>query len=281
MERAADWSAAVRDVASRTADALAQLLPSLLGAAAILLVGWVVARVLRAVTVRVTNLVDRQVGRLLARRGVEGPKVPAASAGLLGSLVFWLVLLLSAAAAAQVLGLTVILGWLDRLVGFAPTLLAGGFIVLAGHLLGRLAGELVRSTAAAGTPPQRAILGRAAQVAILATATVIGAEQIGVRLGLLVSVTTVAVASVLGGVALAVSLGARTHVANLIGARHLRERYQVGQVVRIGGHEGRILELTPVGVVLEVADGRATIPGRTFDEEPSLLVMPGPGDGGE
>jgi len=281
MERYADWTEALRGVVSRTAETLAQVLPSLLGSVALLLVGWIVARVLRAVTVRLTSLVDRQLGRLWTRRGVERPAVPAASAGLLGSLVFWLVILLFAAAAAQVLGLTVVLGWLDRLVGFAPTLLAGGVIVLAGHLLGKLAGDLVRSSSVAGTAAQRALLGRGAQVAILATAMAIGAEQIGVRIGLLVSVTVVALASVLGGAALAVSLGARTHVANLIGARHLRERHEVGQVIRIGGHEGRILELTPVGVVLEVESGRANLPGRLFDEGPSLLVMPGPGDGGE
>lgn len=280
MERYADWSTALRDMVSKTVETLAQVLPSLLGAIAILLLGWIVARVLRAVTVRLTNVVDQQIGRIW-RRGVERPRVPAASAGILGTIVFWLVLLLFAAAAAQVLGLTVVLGWLDRLVGFAPTLLAGGIIVLAGHLLGKLAGELVRSAAAVGTPAQRQLLGRAAQIAILATSMVIGAEQVGVRIGLLVSVATVAVASVLGGVALAVSLGARTHVANLIGARHLRERHEVGQVIRIGSHEGRILELTPIGVVLEVETGRVTLPGRLFDEEPTVLVMKGPGDGGE
>lgn len=274
-----ELGAALRDVASRAWETLARVLPSLLGAVAILVAGWIAARILRAVTVRLTALVDRQLGRLW-RRGAEPPRVPAASATLLGGLVFWLVVLLFAAAAAQVLGLTVVLGWLDRLVGFAPTLLAGGVIVLAGHLLGKLAADLVRSAASAGTPAQRQLLGRAAQVAILTTSMVIGAEQIGVRIGLLVSVATVAAASVLGGVALALSLGARTHVANLIGARHLRERHEVGQVIRMGGHEGRILELTPIGVVLEAGDGRVTLPGRLFDEEPTVLVMPEPGDGG-
>lgn len=281
MERA-EWNTALRDVASRAAETLVQVLPSLLGAVVILLVGWVVARVLRAVTVRLTNVFDQQLlGRIWARRGMERPGAPGASAALLGTLVYWIVILLFAAAAARVLGLTAVLSWLDRLVGFAPTLLAGGVIVLAGHLLGKLAGEVVRSSAAAGTPTQRALLARVAQVAILATAMAIGADQIGVRIGLFVSVATVVVASGLGGVALAVSLGARIHVANLIGARHLRERYEVGQVIRIAGHEGRILELTPIGVVLEVEAGRATLPGKLFDEEPTLLVIQGPGDGGE
>ena len=55
----------------------------------------------------------------------------------------------------------------------------------------------------------------------------------------------------------------------------------MGQVIRVGGHEGRILEITPIAVILEVESGRVTVPGRLFDEEPSLLVMKGPGDVGE
>ncbi len=276
MQTALDWSTALREMASRLQQSLAQLLPSLLGALALLVAGWVAGRLLRALTVRVVHLLDRQLQRLLQR---ERPRLPPASADVLGRLVFWVVMLLFAAAAAQVLGLTVVLGWLDRLVAFLPTLLAAAVIVLAGFLLGKLASDLIGATAGAGSPAQRALLARGAQALTVVSAIVIGADQIGIRVDFLVILAAVALGTLLGGVALAVSLGARTYVANLIGMRHLREHYEVGQVVRVGGHEGRILELTPIAVVLETEAGRATLPGKLFGEEPTLLVVPGEGDG--
>jgi len=49
----------------------------------------------------------------------------------------------------------------------------------------------------------------------------------------------------------------------------------VGQRIRVAGHEGRILELTPHSVVLETEDGRVSVPGRVFSEEAVVLVARG------
>ena len=52
---------------------------------------------------------------------------------------------------------------------------------------------------------------------------------------------------------------------------HFRHTYSVGQTVRVAGHEGRILDLTPVSVVLETEDGRVTLPAKVFGEEAIVL----------
>lgn len=79
--------------------------------------------------------------------------------------------------------------------------------------------------------------------------------------------------------ALALSLGAREYVANLIGGHYLRQRYSVGQQVRVAGYDGRILELTDTAVVLETAEGRASLPAKVFNEQPIVLVVSGARDG--
>ena len=74
-------------------------------------------------------------------------------------------------------------------------------------------------------------------------------------------------------VALALSLGARNYVANLIGGHHLRQAFSVGQQVKVSGFEGRILELTPIAVILETVEGRVTLPAKVFGEEPIVLKI--------
>ena len=71
---------------------------------------------------------------------------------------------------------------------------------------------------------------------------------------------------------MALSLGARGYVSNLIGAHGLRQAFEVGQRVRLGGHEGRILELHATGMVLETAEGRVTLPGRLYHEAAIVLL---------
>ena len=77
----------------------------------------------------------------------------------------------------------------------------------------------------------------------------------------------------LGGAALAFGLGARRSVSNLLACHYLAKWYRVGQVVRIGEHQGRILEILPAAVVLQTSAGKLYIPATQFAESPSLLVI--------
>lgn len=263
------WSALVA--------ALASHLPALLGAIALLVVGWFAARLLRALVLRLTRLLDGLIQHFYLRRGLEPPRHGLASGRVLGELIFWVVILFFLTAAMHVLGVVAFTEWMNRVLAYLPTLVVGGIIILAGFLVSVLARDLVVA-ATPLPPPQRLVVGRSVQFVILITAIVIGADQVGINVTFLIIMTAVVAASLLGGLAAAMSLGARGYVANLIGTRQLRESYRVGQTIRIGGHQGVILEFTPVAIVLETAEGRLTLPGRLASEEPILLLM-GDGDG--
>jgi len=72
--------------------------------------------------------------------------------------------------------------------------------------------------------------------------------------------------------ALAFGLGARPLVTNLIGTHYLQQQYAVGQLLKIGEQEGRILEFTPAGIVLDTKHGRSAVPGSAFFEQPIILL---------
>jgi small-conductance mechanosensitive channel len=268
-----DWSTALEKAFTGLVQRTAETLPNLIGALLLLLVGWLLARLLRAGAVRLIHLLDRAIRRL-SSRNADRPGILSASAEVLGSIVFWVVVLFFLTAATQVLGLDAFLGWLNRVVDYLPTLLTGGLIVLAGFLLSALVRDVVATTAPVADS-QRVLLGRVAQLVILVTAVVIGADQIGIKVTFLVIMVTVLASTLLGGLALALSLGARTYVSNLIGAHYLRQQYRAGQTVRVGQFEGRILEFTATAIVLETADGRVNLPGKIYHDEPIVLLMGG------
>jgi len=273
MDPNSDWSTALEKAFTGLVQRTAETLPNLIGALLLLLVGWLLARLLRAGAVRLIHLLDRAIRRL-SSRNADRPGILSASAEVLGSIVFWVVVLFFLTAATQVLGLDAFLGWLNRVVDYLPTLLTGGLIVLAGFLLSALVRDVVATTAPVADS-QRVLLGRVAQLVILVTAVVIGADQIGIKVTFLVIMVTVLASTLLGGLALALSLGARTYVGNLIGAHYLRQQYRAGQTVRVGQFEGRILEFTATAIVLETADGRVNLPGKIYHDEPIVLLMGG------
>jgi len=227
MEIFSEWSNALAGVLNQTIERLALYLPNVLGAFLLLIIGWIVAHLLRATAVRLTLLGERALARFSVGRGATQTRIPSSSAKIFGNVVFWVVVLFFLTAATQVLGLQTFTTWLARVVDYLPTVFVGALIVIAGFLFSRLARELVQAAAASAGERQRALIGRVVQVSILVTAILVGAEQIGIRVTFLVILAATAGIALLGAVALALSLGARDYVANLIGAHYLRQRYNL------------------------------------------------------
>jgi hypothetical protein len=245
--------------------------PSVIGAVLLLLAGWVLARVLRVLATRAAMLLDTLLARVGGPAGAERLRMGRA-AGMLGTGVFWVVLLFFATAATQVLGLQTFTDWLARLIDYLPTLAAGVLIVVVGYVVSRVVGDVVRATATRLDAAQRSVLARLTQVSILVGAVLVGADQIGIRITFLAIFAGAAAAAVVVGLAIAVGLGARDHIANLIGAHHLRQVFSVGQTVRVAGHQGRILEVTTEALILDTVEGRVTLPGRVYSEQPITVI---------
>lgn len=271
-----EWSDALQDVLQTFLSRASQFLPKLIGALLLLLIGWLIARLLRSIGTNIVLTIERVISQSSIARSGTSVRLPMVSARVLGGVLFWMVLLFFATAATEVLGLGIFTAWLVQLVGYLPTVAAGGLIVVVGVLASRTARQLVEAAPVGDGHAQRALLGRLVQAVILITAILVGADQIGIRVTLLVVMAAVLVASLVGAAALSLSLGSRSYVANLIGSHYLRQTYAIGQLVRVEGYEGKILEITPTSLVLETVDGRVSLPARLHNEAAIVLLIDRP-----
>ena len=267
-----DLGEALAAASSGIIENLTSYLPSVLGALLLLLVGWLLARILRALTVRAVLLAETLFVRLSTQAEHAEPLRVRRASTIIGAIVFWGAFLVFVTAATHVLQLTLFTDFLARLVGYLPTLAAGILIVVAGYLLARFVADLILATSHRLEPQQRALLAKVVQVTILTGTILVGADQIGIKVTFLAIFAAAVAAIVGGGLALAVGLGARDYVANLIGAHYLRQAFAVGQTIRTSGHQGRVLEITATSIVLETADGRVNLPGRIYNEGPIAVI---------
>jgi len=266
------FASAVRELAARTV----AYLPNVAAALGLVLVGWLVAWLSRAVVVRVLGavlgLLSRQpaVGSALQRSRL-GPGFAA----LIGRVIYWFVLTLFVAAAIERLELTIAASLVSAFAAFLPRVLVGLVIVFGGIVAGQVAFPAVQRAAAAAGLPQATLLARSVQVILIFFGIVTGADHVGIQSTLLTVVTATAVGAVLGGATLAFGLGSRTVVSNIVAVFYLLKTYRVGQVVRIGNIEGPIVEITETGVLIASAEGRVLVPGSRFSQDTSTLVAGG------
>ncbi len=251
-------------------------LVDVLGAAALLLLGSIIGRFLASWSRRGAQAALDRIGR----RGAGASAVGAARLGesvpaLVGQFIYWLIFLVAVAAAFELLGLPVVSRVGERLAAFVPAALTGVAIVLVGMVVASLAGGVAAAGAASAGVRYAGAVGRAAQVMFLVVALLLGLEQIGIH-GELIAVLLAAVLAVaLGGAALAFGLGARTAVSNIVAAYYVTQMYRVGQTVRVGEIEGRILRSTSTAVILDTKNGQVHVPASVFSEQPSILVPEG------
>jgi hypothetical protein len=118
-------------------------LPNLLGAIAILIVGWIIAIVLAKVT---NGLLERvgfdkvvQRGRLQESMGDHGSRFDPSR--IVGAIVFWAVLITTILLAANALGLEAVSTLLISLVAFLPLVAVAVIAVVVAVALGEIASD--------------------------------------------------------------------------------------------------------------------------------------------
>lgn len=264
------------DALDQRTTALVQLLvervPDLIGALLLVLLGWLVARLVRAGIRGLGTRINRGLDQMLRAERASRLRVSPTMLRLIGTAAFWIILLLFLTFATDLAGFAGVAEWLRSVLRYLPTLLFGVMIIVAGHLIGLLVRDLLLEALATAQVEQRELVSRLAQTATFLTALIIGMHQVGVNVSFVTLVIAVALGSVLLAFSLAFGLGARGLVANLIGTHYLRRQFQPGSRIRLGDIEGEILEITPTNVVIETADGRAHIPAHRFSEQVATLL---------
>lgn len=278
MDKILDWGAQFALVALDTTRRIIEYLPQIFGVLLLLLVGWLVALLGRMIVVRLIRGLNQIRSRVQIAGTAILPNISEPFAQVIARVVFWIIILIFVALSTDLLGLGMFADWLSRLVNHLPNILSGVLIIWAGVVFSGLVAQTVRTAAINLAESQRIALARIAQIFTLVMLILIGVDQIGVNVSVVVTIVSITIGAALGGLAIAFSLGARQLVSNLIGVRYLNSDYRLGERVRIGDYEGTVLEISSVAVILDTAQGRVTIPARLFSEQPSVLVAEGKTD---
>ena len=272
MDKIYDWTTPLLAATGAWLESFIDYLPNLIGALLLLLLGWIVARIVRTVAIRLMRGFDWFAGKLKIAGTQHSSKVSENSALVIGSILYWVTFLFFLTFAASLLGMSMFANWLSNLVDYLPNIVSGVLIVCAGIIVSNLIFQAVLTTTTGINESQRTLVARAAQVFMLLILVLIGVDQIGIDITVIVIILSVGVGALLGGLSIAFSLGARTLVSNLIGIRYLNPDYRIGEHIRVGDIEGTVLEITSVAIVLDSVQGRVTIPARILSEQPSVLV---------
>ena len=217
----------ISDSLQQGLDELIAFLPRLIGFLIILLIGWLIARVVKALVVKALHGVG--VDRALSG-GSAGPYVARAMpdarpSEVIGTIVFWFLFLGALAIAVSQLGIDALDNFLQAIVAYLPNIVVAILIfVIAGALAAAVSGLVSRTL---GDTATGKIAGTAAPVLIMGIATFMILDQLNIAPAI-VEITYIALlGSVALGMAIAFGLGGRD-----VAARLLEDAYGQGRAQR-------------------------------------------------
>src|SRR4051794_38964147 len=217
----------VGDSVQKGLDAFFAFIPKLVGFLVVLLIGYIIARVVKGV---VTKLLERVGIDRALHSGSTGQYVNRVApdvrpSNLIGSLAFWFLFLGALAIAVSQLGIATLDNFVAAVGAYLPNIVAAVLIfVLAGVVAAAVGGLVARTM---GDTPTGKVVGSVVPVLVMAIATFMILNQLRIA----PEIVTITYAALIGGVflamALAFGLGGRD-----VAARMLSDAYDKGREER-------------------------------------------------
>lgn len=263
------WREVVVRALGEMSATLATFLPSLVGAAVILAVGWAVSKALEIAAVRALHGfgLDRVAVRLRVAETLDRAGVGMAPSAIVARLLFWLLMLTFVLSAVETLGLSAVTETIDRLIAYIPSVIGAGLIAVFGLLLARFLASLVSSGAAAAGLPGAPRLGVLTHAVVATLVFVAAVEQLGVRTEILVGPFTALVAAVVLTAGLAFALGARPIVTHVLAGHFLRQSLPPGASVEVEGERGVIERVGATDTVVRGEERTWSLPNARLLEQ--------------
>jgi hypothetical protein len=185
-------------------------LQNFLAAIVIFVIGWIVARIIKEIIVRLLRALrldsiseQVKIEQFLFKGGIK-----YTLSELIGVVIYWVILLGVLISALNLLQLTGVTGLLDRVLGYMPNVIGAVIILVLGMYLAAFVSAIVRTTTANIGIAQAGLLGKVAQVAIIAFSILIALEQL--RIGaILINAMSIVLAAIGLGAALAFGMGCK------------------------------------------------------------------------
>lgn len=213
-------------------DSFFGFIPNLIGFLVILLIGWVIAKVVRVAVSKGLEAIglDRALHESDAGEYVEKVSPGTRPSKLIGAVAFWLILLFVLTAALSALKIPAVTVFMTQVLNYLPNVIAATVIfVLAAAIAGAVGGLVAKLL---GDTPTGKVVATAAPALIMVIAVFMILNQLRIAPEIVSITYTALLGSVALGAALAFGLGGREVAGRMLEDAYRRGQEQRGQVKR-------------------------------------------------
>ncbi len=243
--------------------------PRIIGCIVVLLIGYFVANFIRAI---VRNILGRvgfdKIGERLNQIGfIKQIKAEIKLSNLVATALYYFIILMFLTAATEILGVETITSMVLSVVNFIPQLIAGAIMLQVGIIVSDIIKSGVITLCKSFNIPSAKLIGNLVFGFFLVITFISALAQIGINTELLESSFIIIFGGIVVAFAIGYGLASKDVLGSIIASLYSKKKYNVGQIVRIDGVKGEIIEIDNLSVVIKTDEARVVFPLRYFQSQ--------------
>ena len=238
-----------------------EFVPKLAAMLVILMVGYIVAKILRWLARSILGKV--QFDDICDKVGLHDVTrsfgLKSGASEILSQLAFWAVMLMFLVASVDALGMDSVTQSINSLLGYLPNLIGAAVIVTFGLVLANLVKAMVTAAAERMGFEYGAALSQLVYGVIVIMIGSLAISQLNLETDLVNRIIEIVTMAVGAALALALGFGTRDMARHVVAGVYARESFQNGTTLQIGDNEGVVESVRAVNTTIRTSDGKTII----------------------
>ncbi len=249
--------------------------PDLMVALSMLLIGLVVAFVVKKLTFRILKKLklDCAADRIGLSGKLKAISIKQTPSMLVAMLFFWLILFFSFITTADYIGLTGFSEALTRIALYIPSVMAAIVILVVGFLIAHFARIATKSALMHIIPSVSRLIANFVYGLFAVVIVLTAIEQLSIDTYLIQMVVLISFGAFAVAITLSAGLGSRHQVQKLLAGYYLKDQININQTITFAGTTGKVLAFNADSVVIETEAGKMVIPNDQLQDS-VLLIHP-------
>jgi len=274
MNQLEQWRQISLESLTTLGEQIMRILPGILAALLLLVVGWLLAKLLSRIIARLFRLLnfDKLAGRINELKWMQKTEYKIVPSKIIGKFVYWVILLLFIITATDTLGWSAVSQSFNQLITYLPQLFSAIIIFVVGFYLSNLIRDFIKTTLQSFEIASATVLGETAFYIIMIIVSITALEQAGVETSLLTSNITLIIGSFLLAFAVAFAISSREVFKNILSSYYGRGNFHVGQYIKYNNKRGEIVKIDRMHVTIKEGKTKYVIPtARLISEEFEII----------
>lgn len=263
------------DTFSKLTAQFSSFFSNFIGAALILFIGWVIAKIAAYIVKNVFSKigVDKIGDKIKEIDAVKKFNLDFKLSNILAKIVFVFIMLFLAVSAADKLGVPAISNMFHMIVDFIPKLIVACVMSIVGVFLADLAKNFVETLCKSFNIASGKLLGMGVFGFILFIAIILALGQAGINTSLLESSFNIIIAGLVLAFSIGYGFASKEILLNIVSGFYSKTKISIGQVIEIDGIRGKIILIDNTSVTVETEKGHTIFPLKVLQNEKFTIVI--------